>query len=173
MWNEAIEGDVKLSIKEWHVEGHDATGKQSRRLQTSEGDPENSTGVQCLIAHLRAKYHDGRCPECPSDLESSGWAAKLTEELDRSISKSRFYLATMNRSSDSGSTEYLLGYGPKDMEPGDEVVVLHGSREPVVLRPEETWWLWAGPAFCQALSDMTLVFVAASPESSVEVFEIQ
>jgi len=45
----------------------------------------------------------------------------------------------------------VLGYGPKDMESGDEIVVLRGGRAPAVLRPEKSRWLLIKCALHHAL----------------------
>ena len=45
----------------------------------------------------------------------------------------------------------MLGYVPKDMESGDEIVVLRGGRAPAVLRPEKLRWLLVKCALNHAL----------------------
>jgi hypothetical protein len=163
-------GDMRLSFdsfEEQRVEYQN--GEQAEYRPDGDG----RFWLHDLIEHLRTKPDTIRDDESPSSPPPGEWDVKLTEGLDWSISNSRFYLATTEQTSDTGTTEYMLGCGPNDMEPGDEVVMLHGSRVPVVLRPEHSWWLLVGPAFSHTLRDATFIFNSPPPGSDIEVFEIR
>jgi hypothetical protein len=136
-------------------------------------DQDEGTRLKHLIERSHTEPYITRDHYSPSIPSSNKWDASATEMLDLSISNSHFFLASAERPSDSGSTEHMLGCGPIDMKPGDEIVLLHGSKTPVVLRPEQSWWLLVGPAFSHALRDETILFISLSPESSTEIFEIQ
>jgi hypothetical protein len=172
-WSEAMEKDMRPPAGEEDVGDHDALGEQPRHHHHESEDQNDGKRLQRLIERLCAKTHTTRDHESPPGSPPSEWNVSLTEALDWSILNSRFYLATMEPSPDADSTQYMLGYGPKEIEPGDEVILLHGSRAPVILRPEQTWWLLVGPAFPHTLRDTTLVFNSPSPGSCTEIFEIQ
>jgi hypothetical protein len=138
-----------------------------------EAQPESARLVR-LIKQFWAESHTTHDHGTPSATLPSKWSAGYTEGLDWSISNSRFYLTTMEQEqSPDATTQYVFGYGPRDMESGDLVVVLHGSRVPVILRPEQSWWLLVGPAFSFALRDTRFIFISPPRESSTKIFEIR
>jgi hypothetical protein len=181
-WSEVFTRDVELRLSsefvvqegQQHDADHDAPGEQKSQ-QHDEGDAQpESVRLVRLIEQLWAESHTTYDHGTPPATLPSKWTAGFTEGLDWSISNSRFFLTTMEQEqTPEATTQYVLGYGPRDMEPGDLVVVLHGSRVPVVLRPEQSWWLLVGPAFSFALRDTEFVHISPSPESKTDVFEIR
>jgi hypothetical protein len=173
-WSEGFARGGELQLSGRSAEDHDAVGEQKGQQHDEvEAQPESARLVR-LMEQLWAESHTTHDHGTPSATLPSKWSAGYTEGLDWSISNSRFYLTTMEQEqSPDATTQYVLGYGPRDMEPGDLVVVLHGSRVPIVLRPEQSWWLLVGPAFSFALGDKDLVQISPPPESKTDIFEIR
>jgi len=157
---EALQKDVTAELGEKDVEDHVALGEQSRC------HPDEGRRLRRLIDRLQVESHTTLDHESSLVKSSTKWNARYTDELDCSILNSRFYMHTVERSRD---VRLITGYGPKDIQIGDEVIMLHGSKAPVVLRPEQSWWLWVGPS----LPFMPELFTASCSEDAIEVFEIQ
>lgn len=161
--------DTASKSSEEHVEGRNGSGEWTSRDE-SESRPEETTRLRRLVERLLAEAHATRGHGKSSAAPSSKWSAGFTEGLDCFISASRFYLGKLL---DTGSSEHIFGYGPKDMEVRDAVVVLRGSRAPVILRREQTWYLWVGPVFPFALHDEGSCLVYPHCVEDIEVFEIR
>jgi hypothetical protein len=161
--------DTALQSRGEHVEDRNDSDERTRRDE-SESEPEEITRLRRLVERLLAESHATHDDEQSSAASLSKWSAGYTEGLDSFLSTSRFYLGKLFQ---TGSSEYILGYGSKDMEVVDAVVMLHGSRVPVILRREQTWCLWVGPAFPFALHDEKSGCVSSSCGENIEVLEIR
>jgi hypothetical protein len=98
--------------------------------------------------------------------------------FDHCLTKSRFYIPAPDWS-ETTPLELSIGIGPAEMEPGDQVAILFGCRNPAILRPEGSAWLYVGPAYAQEMMNGDFVsyweFLREQGlmDSESEVFEIQ
>jgi hypothetical protein len=165
---DAVSGSALQSSGE-HVEDRNYSDERTRR-DDSESGPEEPARLKRLVERLLAEAHAPRDHEKSSAAPWRGWSAEYAEGLDCFISTSRFYLGKLRQ---TGSSVHIFGCGPQDMEAEDAVVVLRGSRAPVILRQEQTWFLWVGPAFPLALLDEESCLGSPSCGDHSVVFEIR
>jgi hypothetical protein len=165
---DAVSSSALQSSRE-HVEDRNYSDERTRR-DDSESGPEEPTRLQRLVERLLAESHATLGHEKSSAAPSSKWSANFTEGLDCFVSTSRFYL---DESLLDGSSGHIFGCGPKDMEAEDTIVVLRGSRAPVILRREQTWYLWVGPAFSFALHDEESCLMTPCCGEDIRIFEIR
>ena len=159
--------DTASQSSEEHVEDRNDSGEWTSRDE-SESRSEEITRLGRLVERLLAEAHATRGHGKSSAAPSSKWSAGFTEGLNCFISASRFYLG---ESLLTGSSGHIFGCGPKDMEAKDAVVLLRGSRAPIVLRRERTWCLWIGPVFPFVLQDEGIGHPHCG--EGVEIFEIR
>jgi hypothetical protein len=162
----------------------------SKSLRVFEDWPEDArqSGIRLenmgkMIKHLQTTWNSGRSLGASlSDqpgLEESEDYSLIHARLDECLTQSRFYTPLP----DWTKTEPVrasFGIGPKEMEPGDQVVILFGSRQPVILRPEQSSWLYIGSAYAHEMTDGKFVrareyLQELEPNNGweSEVFEIQ
>ena len=166
-WTGVLAKDNMLQSSGEPVEALDAPDKQAKHDHCKV----ELLKLQRLIKRLGAESHATHDNDIPLAASPEKWSEGITERLDWSISNSRFYLTILEPKSDPRCTGYLLGYGPIDMSLGDQIVVLCGSRLPIVLRPEQSWWLWIGPTFHMTVLETKSG--ASVSAGSTEVFEIR
>lgn len=57
--------------------------------------------------------------------------------LNECLTKSRFYIPAPGWT-ETQSPEVSLGIGPREMEPGDQIAILFGCKQPVILRAKDS-----------------------------------